>query len=337
MPAAKRRGESHATNTQSNWFVGASWDEDQTQRFMEEGLWELGHDDHERFQRQVRSMQPGDRIAIKSCFVRRKGLPFDNRGEGVAAMRIKAIGTVTRNLNDGRRVRVRWEQVGPPREWYFSVYRQAIHLVEPGDWKKDALLGFAFHGVRDQDIGRFLNAPPWRSKYGGAANRGGEKGRRGTVKQERELTDQDIHPSVPDLDEITRRVGQAGHFPPDLCRQLHLGLWANERRHFAILTGISGSGKTLLAREYGKALTGGQEPYFCVVPVQPGWTDPSFLLGYVNPLKGDSYVRTRFLKLLLNAKSDNPAMPHVAILDEMNLSHTRAIPCTGVECNGDRQ
>ena len=112
---------------------------------------------------------------------------------------------------------------------------------------------------------------------------------------------------------------KAGHFPLDLCRQLHLGLWANERRHFAILTGISGSGKTLLACRYGEALTGGEAPYVCVIPVQPGWTDPTFLLGYPNPLK-DFYERTRFLTLLLNAKG-NPAIPHVAILDEMNLSH----------------
>ena len=128
-------------------------------------------------------------------------------------------------------------------------------------------------------------------------------------------------PGLPEFSEIKEHIDQSGHFPLDLCRQLHLGLWANERRHFAILTGISGSGKTLLACKYGEVLTGGKAPYFCVIPVQPGWTDPSFLLGYPNPLKGDSYERTRFLELLLNTRDDNPAMPHVAILDEMNLSH----------------
>ena len=75
-----------------------------------------------------------------------------------------------------------------------------------------------------------------------------------------------------------------------------------------------------MAGKYGEALTGGQPPYFCEVPVQPGWTDPSFLIGYVNPLKGDSYEKTPFLKLLLSTKRD-PANPHVALLDEMNLSH----------------
>ncbi len=57
-----------------------------------------------------------------------------------------------------------------------------------------------------------------------------------------------------------------------------------------------------------------------MIPVEPGWTDPSFLLGYPNPLKEDSYVKTPFLKLLLSA-IDEPDIPHVAILDEMNLSH----------------
>ena len=126
---------------------------------------------------------------------------------------------------------------------------------------------------------------------------------------------------VPEFSAINEQLEEAGHFPLDLCRQLHLGLWANDRRHFAILTGISGSGKTLLARKYAEALTGTEKPpRVCVVPVQPGWTDPSFLLGYPNPLKGDSYERTQFLKLLLSAK-DKPGLPHVAILDEMNLSH----------------
>ncbi len=56
------------------------------------------------------------------------------------------------------------------------------------------------------------------------------------------------------------------------------------------------------------------------VPVQPGWYDPTPILGYVNPLKPDMYESTGFLDLLVHA-AENPADPHVAILDEMNLSH----------------
>ena len=130
---------------------------------------------------------------------------------------------------------------------------------------------------------------------------------------------------VPKLDDILKHVNSKGYFPDDLCQKLHLGLWADERRHFAVLTGLSGAGKTLLARAYAEAITGedptGENPErSCIVAVQPGWTDPSYLLGYANPLQNDTFEKTPFLELLLRA-TDRPHMPHVAILDEMNLSH----------------
>ena len=129
--------------------------------------------------------------------------------------------------------------------------------------------------------------------------------------------------AIPSITEITDRIDATDYyFPSDLCRNLHLGLWADKRRHFAILTGISGSGKTALAREYGKAVIGSNDSkqHLCVIAVQPGWTDPSYLLGYANPLRDGVYEKTSFLKLLLHA-ADNPNDCHVAVLDEMNLSH----------------
>jgi len=54
--------------------------------------------------------------------------------------------------------------------------------------------------------------------------------------------------------------------------------------------------------------------------VQPGWHDPSSLLGYVNPIDTDVYMRTGFLEFLLRAIAD-PDRPYVVLLDEMNLSH----------------
>ena len=136
-------------------------------------------------------------------------------------------------------------------------------------------------------------------------------------------TSVEVH--VPQLEDISSQVESKGYFPDDICRKLHLGLWADPRRHFAVLTGISGAGKTLLARAYAKAITGedptGKDPKkSCIVAVQPGWTDPSYLLGYSNPIQNDTFERTPFLKLLLHA-TDNPHTPHVVILDEMNLSH----------------
>lgn len=126
---------------------------------------------------------------------------------------------------------------------------------------------------------------------------------------------------LPSLVGIIAAVQAAGHFPPDQVARLHAGLWSHSRRHFAILTGLSGSGKTLLARSYAKALTvGGEETPLLTLPVQPGWYDPGALLGYTNPLRGDSYVRTPFVEFLIGASGD-PGRPYVTVLDEMNLSH----------------
>jgi DNA-binding PadR family transcriptional regulator len=108
-----------------------------------------------------------------------------------------------------------------------------------------------------------------------------------------------------------------------LVGQLHGGLWFHPIRHFVVLTGISGSGKTQLALNYALALCDAHEAdqeQVRVIPVQPGWYDPSPLLGYVNPIQDTSYRSAPFLELLQRAAGD-PDRPYVAILDEMNLSH----------------
>ena len=114
----------------SYWFVGAIYGrtEDQTPRFFSEGTWEKGYDD--KHIDLVRSMQPGDRIAIKSSFTRRHNLPFDNRGNTVSVMAIKVIGTVIENLNDDKRVRVSWIKQELQREWYRAL-EEAVTSAAP--------------------------------------------------------------------------------------------------------------------------------------------------------------------------------------------------------------
>lgn len=112
-------------------------------------------------------------------------------------------------------------------------------------------------------------------------------------------------------------------FPKELIGQLDAGLWSHPRRHFAVLTGLSGAGKTQLARGYARSLwqdSDTPQDGLLIVPVQPGWHDPASLLGYVNPLDSDSYVRTKALDFLLRASAD-PSQPYTLVLDEMNLSH----------------
>ena len=154
-----------STGAQATWFVGASYGgtDDQMPRFLAEGIWENGYDD--KLLDVVRSMRLGERIAIKSSYTRKHGLPFDSRGRAVSVMGIKAVGTITENLNDGKRVKVDWAKVEPAREWYFYTHRATVWRVLPGEWMNDALIAFAFDG-KPQDVDRFRNEPFWRERYG---------------------------------------------------------------------------------------------------------------------------------------------------------------------------
>lgn len=144
--------------------MGASFDGvDQTERFIENGIWENGYDD--KYLSQVRSIRPGDRIAIKASYTRKHDLPFNNRGNHVSVMAIKAIGTVTHNHQDGRVVDVDWRVPDAPREWYFYTQRGTIWRPNPDDWMTRNLVAFSFDDV-PQDIDRFLNEPYWRERYG---------------------------------------------------------------------------------------------------------------------------------------------------------------------------
>ena len=60
--------------------------------------------------------------------------------------------------------------------------------------------------------------------------------------------------------------------------------------------------------------------HYEVVPVGADWTGNENILGYANGLDGRSYVSKPALDLMLRAKEDR-TVPHILILDEMNLSH----------------
>ena len=127
-----------------------------------------------------------------------------------------------------------------------------------------------------------------------------------------------------DQNALIKSVTARTAFASRIVSQLHFGLWSHERRHFAILAGLSGSGKTLLAQRYGQALAEQfglpADKHVFVQAVQPGWYDPSPLFGHINPLRPDNYVRSPLLDFLLQATS-RPNEPFIVILDEMNLSH----------------
>lgn len=149
------------------WFVGAAYGKgsvDQTERFINDGIWENGYND--RYLEHVKAMKPGDKIAIKSSYVRKKNLPFDNKGHFVSVMGIKAIGTVVENFNDGKKVKVDWaEHYEKPREWYFYTNRNTLWKVTNVDWYSESLINFTFNNA-EQDYHRFCNDPYWKERFG---------------------------------------------------------------------------------------------------------------------------------------------------------------------------
>lgn len=150
----------------ASWFVGASYgaQDDQTSRFLRDGTWDAGSS--ERYVGLIKSIVPGDRIAIKSSYTRKHGLPFDNRDQTVSVMAIKAVGTVKANPGDGRTLQVEWDdQLRGAREWYFYTHRGTVWRVLPWDWKAEGLLDFAFSN-KPQDIDRFRNDPYWQERFG---------------------------------------------------------------------------------------------------------------------------------------------------------------------------
>lgn len=133
-----------------------------------------------------------------------------------------------------------------------------------------------------------------------------------------------LDPADVDPVEIVKRVRNLGGvFPDSLIHRYHVAMNHQARKHFVLLTGISGTGKTLLASSYSYAVVGISElklanDNFMLIPVRPDWTEPAHLLGYLDSVTG-KYRSTRFLDALIRANG-NRDMPMFVCLDEMNLA-----------------
>jgi 5-methylcytosine-specific restriction protein B len=113
-----------------------------------------------------------------------------------------------------------------------------------------------------------------------------------------------------------------GHYPNGEVRRLHVALNFLEHKHFVILSGLSGTGKTQLAIKYAMAVHGlvhgDRDPLLFECAVRPEWTDPTGLTGYVDFLS-NRYVVPRFLEAVLMATAQTES-PVFVVLDEMNLA-----------------
>jgi hypothetical protein len=127
-----------------------------------------------------------------------------------------------------------------------------------------------------------------------------------------------------DVNEIISRIERlGGHYDASTIKQLHLGLTFHPTKHFVMLKGPSGTGKTLLVRAYTRALfdVGSLDihlPNLFMCPVRPNWTDPSQVVGYFDVISG-KYVVPNVLEAILTALK-SPDVPIFICFDEMNLS-----------------
>jgi len=104
-------------------------------------------------------------------------------------------------------------------------------------------------------------------------------------------------------------------YDDNLIENYYLSL---KTKPFLILAGISGTGKSKLARLFAGAIGATTENgRFKLVPVRPDWSDSTDLLGYKD-LNGRFHpgVLTTFVKDAMK----NPQYPYFFILDEMNLA-----------------
>ena len=126
---------------------------------------------------------------------------------------------------------------------------------------------------------------------------------------------------VVEIETAVRNAG--GHYPYGEVRRYHAALNFLTHKHFVILSGLSGTGKTQLALRYARAVHGMadpklQDPFLMVCAVRPEWTDPTGLTGYYDVLS-NRYVVPPFLEAVLLATA-YPASPVFVVLDEMNLA-----------------
>lgn len=298
------------------WFVGAMWGDgegDQMPRFLKEGIWQNGYED--KFSEQVRSMKSGDRIAIKASFARKHGMPFDNKGQTVSAMKIKAIGTVTRNHDDGRSVDVAWQPLADSREWYFYTYRSTITRARVEDEVlARRLVAFTFDGTQ-QDYAFFMAQPYWRDRFKAADD--------AALVESIPEDDTEAFDGVEQVSPMAAYgvadIVAEGCFVPQADLRSMLKRWTEKKN--LILQGPPGTGKTWLAKRLAKALIGQKnvpDEQLRVVQFHPSLSYEDFVRGYRPGGDGRLTLTDGLFLQIVQAAIAQPDIEHVLIIEEIN-------------------
>ncbi|MGH7493674.1 MAG: AAA family ATPase [bacterium] len=287
------------------WLVGAYWDNrdptDQTQRFLDEGIWENGYEDS--YLDEVKSMKVNDKIAIKAAATQKKNLPFDAQGQTVSRLVIKAIGTIVSNRNDGRAVEVEWDHDFKEKQWYFYTNRSTVwRLRTEKDYRfreyAEKLIRFVWYG-EEQEYDWFYKR--WWN---------GDKTAKASVAEEPEVARKPY--GIEDI------VASGVFLAEDELSQL---LERLRSKKATILQGAPGVGKTFLARKLAHALMGEvADERIEMVQFHQSYSYDDFVRGY-RPLpgKGGTFGLQNgvFYDFCQKALHD-PDREYVFIIDEIN-------------------
>ena len=312
-PSEESTGDLFDDPNRQFWFVGAVWDgtDDQTERFLSEGIWQNGHDD--KFSDHVARIKQGDRIAIKASFTMKYGLPFDNQNKPVSCMRIKAIGTVTEATKDGKSVKVAWQSLDESKDWYFYTYRITIVAADTSDELARRLIQFAFSDYK-QDYEFWLRQPYWSKRYRTLStipvHIEGDEEEADTDTEEIEFTSYDINDILDD-----------GCFLSEEALKSAISSLSEKKN--LILQGPPGTGKTWLAKRLGYVLIGTKDRAVTrkrmrAIQFHPSLSYEDFVRGWRPDGDGRlSLIDGVFLEAVEAARAERDR-PFVVIIEEIN-------------------